>query len=87
MARCLRCGAGNEWIEPVMKEPLATPAGEPQPADADARRLDWLESNGRPFSIRGDWYAKGEKVEADSFRGAIDAAMQPEPRGSGEGGE
>ena len=45
MARCLRCGAGNEWIEgKVRDEPIATPA-LPDEAGEMVRRLraraDW----------------------------------------------
>ena len=28
MARCLRCGAGNEWIQPIEREPRAVLALE-----------------------------------------------------------
>ena len=38
MSKCLRCGAGNEWIEPVQKEATKPkPAPKPQePSDAMA---------------------------------------------------
>ena len=35
MAKCLRCGAGNEWIEPVQREVAAL---SPEPTDEEVAR-------------------------------------------------
>ena len=47
MARCLRCGAGNEWIEGDVK---AEPIDSDQLRDAlDALRALYDEQNGPPL--------------------------------------
>src|SRR5882762_10042173 len=51
VARCLRCGAGNEWIEGKVRDEPATPPALPDEAGGIVQRLERLAGHD---SIRGE---------------------------------
>lgn len=69
MSKCLRCGAGPEWLQGKIPDEL--------PPQDDTKRLDWLIEHAEQQQWTGDfWFPK--MAHKGFSREAIDAAMRRE---------
>lgn len=50
MSKCLRCGAGNEWIEPVAKEAMTTKPKRKRPKVRSGLSIGSYTERGRPIT-------------------------------------
>lgn len=61
MARCLRCGAGNEWIEGEARPPKTRDDGMPSSAPERALRRLLAQRTAMPLTYYDDGEAAGQE--------------------------